>query len=230
MFKIVGKTLIILEDHPSCRFIYEKVLGGKNTLHFITTIEHLLQVIRRTTTYPDLLVLDIKLPDGLLTDYLGTTEMQRFFSRVPTLVVSSLGDGAAMRSCYDQGIFDYLVKPYDSNELLIRLERLLQVQLKNRFLTEQLGLTATEVQIIELFFKKSTLLITKDDLKQKIWQNVNVVAKTYDVHLSNLRKKLLTIGYSIIFSKDHTWKIVRGESSGGPRRIQEVSLPGGGVD
>jgi DNA-binding response OmpR family regulator len=206
-FEVSGKVLWILEDHPSCQFIYKTLFASKNSLYFFPSINQLFTAIQSRQSSPDLLILDLQLPDGVLTDYLPQALIGDFIREVPTLVVSFLGEIRTMRSWYHEGVFDYVVKPFDSNELIVRLERLLRAKLRNTLLQKKLGLTATEEQIIELFCKSDDLILHKDALKAALWHRVQVVPKTFDVHMSNLRKKLLIIGYALQYVKNDTWKI-----------------------
>jgi len=60
------------------------------------------------------------------------------------------------------------------------------------------NLTPLEVRILNLFNRNKNLLITRNHLLMTIWsQKTHISDRTMDVHISNLRKKILPLGYQI---------------------------------
>lgn len=72
---------------------------------------------------PDIIILDIMLPDGSGLDFLAWL---RRSSDVPVLLLTGLSTPADMVDGLSQGADDYLTKPYDINVLLARIEALLR--------------------------------------------------------------------------------------------------------
>ena len=60
------------------------------------------------------------------------------------------------------------------------------------------NLTPLEVRILNLFNRNKNLLLTRNQMQISIWsQKTHISDRTMDVHISNLRKKILPLGYQI---------------------------------
>ncbi len=72
----------------------------------------------KTAPLPDLLVLDLMLPDVSGVDLLKQMRMKSIFDTLPVLVLSSLIDPSQIREALDAGADRYLTKPYIANNLI----------------------------------------------------------------------------------------------------------------
>src|SRR4029077_21264491 len=80
------------------------------------------------TQNPDLVILDLGLPDVQGLDLLRTIRARN--ERVPIVVLSSRGDEAAKVAALDLGADDYVTKPFGTEELLARMRAALRHQLQ----------------------------------------------------------------------------------------------------
>ncbi len=156
---------------------------------------------------PDALILDVSMPklDGLSV----CRRLRAYGNRVPILVLTarhSLGDRVAG---LDAGADDYLVKPFDLEELLARLRALMrraapeaETLLSLGDLTLQPGarevtragkpidLTRTEYQLLELFLRNPNQVLTRDLIFERVWgYDFGVNSNSLDVYIGYLRRK-----------------------------------------
>ena len=194
----------MIKDHLE-KYNYEVfyTLTGSNAIDYVKEVS------------PDLIVLDLMLPfvsgDALLSEI-------RKFSDIPVIVVSAKSLTFNKIELLRLGADDYLVKPFDLDELLARIERNLQrcqkeahtLQIvigklfvdtasKTVMLSDSaISLTAREYQILELLIRYPGKVFSKQNLYESIWQEM--FARDNDVintHISNLRKKLKDEGNRI---------------------------------
>jgi DNA-binding response OmpR family regulator len=121
-------NILVVDDERNVRNLIKKILEEND--HSVTTIatgEEALVELRKSKF--DLLVLDLKLPGMSGTELLK--RMRQEGIEVPTLIVSAVTNAAPIVEAMKQGAEDYLSKPFSAQDLLKKVEELL-----NR---EQLG-------------------------------------------------------------------------------------------
>lgn len=115
-----GKKILVIEDSAAQASSYLDILGEK---YDITLLRSGADAIKRIgDVSPDLVILDLVLPDfdGLrVLQYLRERAETRL---VPVLIVSSRGDVLERIRGLETGAHDYLAKPFDPNELRARVE------------------------------------------------------------------------------------------------------------
>lgn len=84
------------------------------------------------TETPDLIVLDLMLPDINGLEILGRLRSQKQFDPVPVLILSAKADPDTIREGLDQGADGYVTKPYIANSLIDKVRLLLQSERRNR--------------------------------------------------------------------------------------------------
>lgn len=157
----------------------------------------------------DLIILDIMLPKLNGVDVLK--ELRKNNISTPVLLLTAKGEITDRVTGLDAGADDYLVKPFDANELLARLRALsrrkteiindnalsfgdLTLNLSNYDLktsSESIRLTLKEFDILKYFMERPNLIVTKDDLITKVWGfDSEAEYNNIEVYISFLRKKL----------------------------------------
>lgn len=112
-----GATVLVVEDEPQMR----KFIRASLTSHGYRVLEaeRAVQAVMMLTSHnPDLVLLDLGLPDG---DGIELTKQLREWSRVPIIVISARGREDDKVAALDAGGNDYLTKPFGVNELLARM-------------------------------------------------------------------------------------------------------------
>lgn len=159
----------------------------------------------------DLLILDLMLPyksgDAVLQEL-------RRFSSLPAIVISAKDTVQNKLDLFHLGADDYLTKPFDLDEVLVRVEAVLRrcgsseaqrapeilqagklaVDTESKTASvdgQELVLTAKEYGILELLMRYPHKVFSKANLFESIWNEEYVCEdNTLNVHMSNLRNKL----------------------------------------
>ena len=109
--------VVVIEDEPQIRRFVRSALESEGwQVHEADTAKK--GLIEAGTRKPDLLVLDLGLPDG---DGLDVIRGVRGWSGVPIIVLSARSDEADKIAALDAGADDYLTKPFGTGELLARV-------------------------------------------------------------------------------------------------------------
>ncbi|WP_139983890.1 response regulator transcription factor [Nocardioides litoris] len=161
-------------------------------------------------TKPDLVILDLGLPD---VDGTQVLSMLRAVSDVPVIVASARDDDPSLVGCLDAGADDYVVKPYTTAQLEARIRAVMRrassgsgprravielgdlvvdVAARQAVLAgEVLDLSPREFDLLRHLAERPGEVVTKRDLLVHVWQQPwGGSDKTVDVHLSWLRRKL----------------------------------------
>jgi two-component system KDP operon response regulator KdpE len=158
---------------------------------------------------PDLVVLDLGLP-GI--DGMETLERLRRFTVAPVIVLTVRDRQTDKVAALDAGADDYVIKPFDTEELLARIraalrrsptaERrpsivrfdVLEIDLVNRRVLREaqpVHLTRTELELLEAFVANPGKLLTHDYLLTRVWGRGYTTESHYlRVYVGQLRRKL----------------------------------------
>ncbi|MGB7588409.1 MAG: response regulator transcription factor [Solirubrobacterales bacterium] len=156
---------------------------------------------------PDLVVLDLGLPR---LDGVEVCKRLRADSDVPILMLTARGEVDSRVSGLDSGADDYLVKPFQRQELLARIRALLRrrpprgsASLEVGDLTlnpdtrevhrgeREIELTNREFELLEYLMRNQRLVVSRERLLDEVWGYDPMAAtNTIDVFISNLRRKL----------------------------------------
>lgn len=109
-------VLIIEDEEPIRRFLRATLEANHYRVKEAGTARE--GTLLAVTTYPDVILLDLGLPDG---DGLNVTRTIRKESRTPIIVLSARGQESDKVAALDAGADDYLTKPFGVGELLARL-------------------------------------------------------------------------------------------------------------
>lgn len=109
-------VLIIEDEEPIRRFLRATIDANHYRVKEAGTARE--GTLLAMTTYPDVILLDLGLPDG---DGLNVTRSIRKESRTPIVVLSARGQESDKVAALDAGADDYLTKPFGVGELLARL-------------------------------------------------------------------------------------------------------------
>jgi two-component system alkaline phosphatase synthesis response regulator PhoP len=162
---------------------------------------------------PHVVLMDIGLPDGNGIDL--AEELRNEDKSLIILFLSALNDPETKLSGLSMGADDYITKPFDVRELILRLERILQNKTSllaqkdeihigdliiwfKRFevqngLGEIKSLSQKECHILEILYKKKNEVVSRDEIIEKVWGiNSFPSNRTVDNYIVNLRKWLDT--------------------------------------
>ena len=188
----------ILEDDDNYRFIYEEFLSHKFHLNFMGTIEEFREFDSQTTE-KKCVIADLRLPDGsFFSNFMDKLDK----SQHKFIIVSECYDLDIMRKMLKcRNVVDYLTKPINGCELSAKLEVLADSSFPSDadILNRAYGLLSNkERTILSTIAENPGRMIRKSELIKRVWNDTSVVAKTIDVHISNIRSKLNKLSLSIL--------------------------------
>lgn len=198
-----SKVLWIIEDMVDLQPVYKKIFEEKDfQIRFFTNFDDFSKAYQDKAE-ADLIIADIMLDDGHFIKLLNDSDITL---NTPYLVISSSDDLEGMRVAFEAGAIDYILKPFNYNEIFVKVEKhLKRIDEKNYETTKSLEalnldltqFTNKEVKIIESFNIKEDKTMHRNEIVKIIWKNIAIHPNTLDVHIYNLRKKLKTFGYGI---------------------------------
>jgi two-component system KDP operon response regulator KdpE len=167
-------------------------------------------LVETATRKPDVVVLDLGLPDGDGVDFIRDL---RTWSSTPVIVLSARVDETDKILALDAGADDYLAKPFGVGELLARVRAVLrrkvaetaeapsvfrfgdvEVDLVKRLVMkrgEEVHLTAIEYRLLSTMIANVERVITHRQILRDVWGPSYVGRDHYvRVHMSHLRRKL----------------------------------------
>jgi two-component system phosphate regulon response regulator PhoB len=171
--------------------------------------------IERAREQPDLIILDLMLPDMDGTQVLRVLKADDRTRAVPVIFLSARTDEVDRVVGFELGAEDYVAKPFSPRELMLRVRALLRRRgevedegaMRAGGLTVDLGshrvevdgeavdLTATEFRLLAHLMRKPGRVLERDRLLDAVWgQEVYVTPRTVDTHVQRLRQKLGSAG------------------------------------
>lgn len=202
-------TIIVVEDEANLRRFVRLALEAEGCDVFeADSVKR--GLIETGTRKPDLLVLDLGLPDG---DGIDLIRELRTWSEIPIIVLSARTAEAEKVAALDAGADDYLTKPFGSAELLARVRAHLRrrqragsdgrsqlafgaitVDLGKRLVEkggEQLHLTPIEFRLLAYLVANPDCVLTHRQLLKAVWGPSHAEDSHYvRVYMGHLRKKL----------------------------------------
>jgi DNA-binding response OmpR family regulator len=201
--------VLIIEDDSRIRPLIMRSLGelGHAVASAATGMQGLTMAVE---TRPDLVILDLGLPDIDGTQVLA---MLRAVSDVPVIVASARDDDPSLIGCLDAGADDYVVKPYTTAQLEARIRAVLRRTANGgderpratvvggltvdpaartaELDGTRLDLSPREFDLLARLSETPGDVVTKRQLLADVWHQAwGGSDKTVDVHLSWLRRKL----------------------------------------
>ena len=210
---MAGELILIVEDEVDLANTLEYNLQrqGYQTMTAHTGNEAL--NLARGGQVPDLVLLDIMLPDVPGTEVCRHLRQHPDTREVPVIMVTAKGEEIDRVVGFEVGADDYVTKPYSVRELMLRVRAILrrsgleeepqaQVLSFGRlrvdmtahrvFLDEQeLVLTALEFKLLTTFMARKGQVQSREVLLQDVWGiQAHVMTRTVDTHVKRLREKL----------------------------------------
>jgi two-component system, OmpR family, phosphate regulon response regulator PhoB len=164
---------------------------------------------------PDLVLLDLMLPDGSGTELCKTLRQDAATRGVRVVMLTAKGEEIDRVIGFELGADDYIVKPFSVRELLLRVQAVLRrVSTGESGETTQFGtlrvdrgahrvwvngqeveLTALEFKLLLTLHDRRNRVQTRDALLSDVWKiDADVTTRTVDTHVKRLREKLGAAG------------------------------------
>jgi two-component system response regulator MprA len=198
-------TILVVDDDPKIRSVLGRGLRFEGyDVHLAGDGHEALRIARVTPL--DLVILDVMLPG------MGGLEICRRLRRgirVPILMLTARDAVPDRIAGLDSGADDYLIKPFDFEELLARVRALLRrtqpqseevltfADLRLNTGTREaerdgrrVDLTTREYELLELFLRHPRQVLLRDQILNRVWGDATVESNAIEVHVGRLRDKL----------------------------------------
>ena len=161
---------------------------------------------------PDLIILDLMLPDADGFEICKALKKNDKYSSVPIIMLTAKGEESDKIVGLELGADDYITKPFSPKELVSRVKAVLRryrgtlqtksISIGNILIIdpqkykvyvngESIELTSTEFRILYLLASKKGWVFTRAQILDYLWGNEKAVLdRTVDVHIRHLREKL----------------------------------------
>lgn len=199
--------ILLIEDEPSlASAVNEHLTAEYNVCDWFQTVDDAMNAVR-TLDY-DLILLDLQLPDG---DGMSVLKQVRSMARYTPVIIMSARDKVSDRiKGLELGADDYIIKPYDLQELSARIVTVtrrqfedasniiavgpLKFDLKRRLTTrdgEPIPLTSSEWGLMECLLRRSAIIVPKVQLEDALYAfGKEIESNSIEAHISRLRSKL----------------------------------------
>ncbi|WP_025540852.1 response regulator transcription factor [Vibrio parahaemolyticus] len=199
----MSRVLIVDDDVPLCELLEVVLQDEGYTVSSVHCGESALQYMEKTPV--DLVLLDVMLPN-LNGMQVARRICQRFAT--PILMLTALNDENSMLDGYQAGADQYIGKPFNVAELLMRIKAILRrVGLERQRQTicntaqsisdqlTSLPLTSTEAELLSHLVKNQGVVISKAELQTEVLKKeLSPFDRNLDMHISNIRRKLVEAG------------------------------------
>ncbi|MCX6394417.1 MAG: response regulator transcription factor [Solirubrobacterales bacterium] len=216
-------TILVAEDDDATRtFLADNLTADGYELLVADCARHALRLME--TKFPDLLVLDLGLPDQDGLDVVRSVRASdgiasRLDPSIPMIVVTGRSGELDRLRGFDQGVDDYLVKPFSYPELRARVAALLrrsnhrrsegrirvgplEIDPPSRDVTlrgRKMALSQKEYALLRALSTEPTRVFTKEELLRDVWGFRSLGStRTLDSHACRLRQKLSVEGDHLV--------------------------------
>ncbi len=170
---------------------------------------------------PDLILLDLMLPDGSGLDFCKRIKSKNKFNNIPIIILTAKDDEVDKVVGFELGADDYVTKPFSVRELILRIKAIL----KRKTITShsenvdsneskefgklkidadshevfidnnEIILTALEFKLLKHLVDRRGRVQTRDQLLSDVWgYSAQITTRTVDTHVKRLREKLGIMG------------------------------------
>ena len=200
---INDQHILLVEDDESLQILIEKLL--KNNNYIVSKANNINESKKLLKLFIfDLIILDVMLPDSTGLDFYRDHIKDRI--NTPVIFLSALSNVDDRVTGLELGADDYIGKPFDSRELLLKIKKNIlkkqsadtvklgidtEFDLKKeqlQFKGNKISLSSNEVKILKLLINNSHQFLTRDLLNNEL--GLDFLSRSGDMQISRLRLKL----------------------------------------
>ncbi|MDI1249819.1 MAG: response regulator transcription factor [Lacunisphaera sp.] len=206
------KKILVVDDEPDVTDLVAYHLKAKG-FHVETVNDATASISKARAYQPDLLILDIMMPDLSGIQICRILRADPKLSKVPIIFLTAKAEPHDRIDGLESGADDYVGKPFSPKELVLRVESILRrlaaprepVSVKLRIgdiqldseahrvtvRGEPLELTATEFKLLRIMMERQGRVQTREHLLLNVWNYATEIeTRTVDTHVRRLREKL----------------------------------------
>lgn len=205
--------ILVLDDEPDVTELLEYKLEQEG--YRVEVLNDPLEFVAKVRDYePDLMVLDIMMPElnGLQLCRIARSDPS--MKDIPIIFLTARGEAEDRVKGLETGADDYLSKPFNTKELLLRIANILnrggpsvepsgqsRIEIAGVVIDEELHqltvdgvpvvLTATEFRLLKLLMERKGRVQSREHLLVNVWHyDTDIETRTVDTHVRRVREKL----------------------------------------
>lgn len=206
------KKILVVDDEPDVTDLVAYHLKAKGFL--VETVNDATASISKARSFhPDLLILDIMMPDLSGIQICRILRTDNKLAKVPIIFLTAKAEPHDRIEGFESGADDYVVKPFSPKELVLRVESIfrrldspkeptatrlrvgdIDLDSETHRVTVRghlLELTATEFKLLRLMMERQGRVQTREHLLLNVWNYATEIeTRTVDTHVRRLREKL----------------------------------------
>jgi two-component system phosphate regulon response regulator PhoB len=207
----MAERILVVDDEPDLlELVRVNLRQAGYEVETSETGREALELLRRSP--PDLVVLDLMLPDVSGTEICRRMRSDIDLSELPIIMLTAKADEVDRVVGLELGADDYVTKPFSPRELTLRVRAVLRRRKPAATPSEALAhgalrldaarhrcfvgdaeidLTAKEFELLRTLMGRPGRVLTRDQLLDEVWgSDIAVTTRTIDTHLKRLREKL----------------------------------------
>ncbi len=211
IINLMGRLIAVVDDEPD---ILELITFNLEKSGFeVKGFENgngLIGFLKEKT--PDLIILDLMLPDIDGLEICKYIRMEEEFSNIPIIILTAKGEETDRVLGLELGADDYVTKPFSPRELVARVKAVLRrgtatkgtkkIKIGDILIIDpqryevfvegkKIDLTTTEFRILGILSEHKGWVFSREKILEHLWgRDKAVFDRTVDVHIKNLREKL----------------------------------------
>lgn len=199
----MNKNILLIEDDTQMKdFIVDYLKDFNYNCNAFENAKDVLQELEKNKNY-DIVILDLMLPD---IDGFDLFKKIKNILDIPIIISSARGDIGNKIHGFELGADDYLSKPYEPRELVLRIEYIIKKNLSNKIKIADLlinkdtrsvsidnyeiDLTKIEFEILLFLIDNLNVNTSREQILNGTSLDHNTKNRTIDTHISNLRYKI----------------------------------------
>ena len=199
----MNKNILLIEDDTQMKdFIVDYLKDFNYTCNAFENAKDVLSELEKNKKY-DIVILDLMLPD---IDGFDLFKKIKKILDIPIIISSARGDIGNKIHGFELGADDYLAKPYEPRELVLRIEYILKKNMSNKIKigdllidkdsrsvsvdSFEIDLTKIEFEILIFLVDNLNVNTSREQILNATSLDENTKNRTIDTHISNLRYKI----------------------------------------
>lgn len=201
------ELLYIVEDDEGIQEVYDGAFDGTYETKIFDNGKAFFEAFSHKK--PDLIILDIMLPD--MDGFAILSKIREIDEKVPVICVSAKTDEISFVKGLNKGADDYMAKPFSVLELMARVKtnlRRAKLYITNAdgfsidnnvykafYNDKDLCLTIKEFKLLKLLIAKAGITVEREQLFREVWgEDFMGETRTLDMHMASLREKIKQVG------------------------------------
>ncbi|MFP4157389.1 MAG: response regulator [Opitutales bacterium] len=208
-----AKRILVVDDEPDVTELLEYKLEQED--YSVAVLNDPLSFVAKVREFePDLMILDIMMPELNGLQLCRIARSDPAMRNIPVIFLTAKGEAEDRVKGLETGADDYISKPFNTRELLLRIGKVLhrgeavressgasRIQIAGVVIDEDLhqltvdgetvSLTATEFRLLKLLMERKGRVQSREHLLVNVWHyDTDIETRTVDTHVRRVREKL----------------------------------------